>query len=121
MYCARGFLFIRTGLVVQLFPMETLLPQDFPLLLKEITDPPKKLYLRGVLPSPTLKLLAVVGSRALSSYGKEVTKNLIAGLKGYPIGIVSGLALGTDALAHEAALTANRAHFRESQACRDWQ
>lgn len=84
-----------------------LLPQDFPPLLKEITDPPKKMYLRGTLPSLDLKLLAVVGSRALSSYGKEVTKNLIAGLKGYPIGIVSGLALGTDALAHEAALTAN--------------
>jgi DNA processing protein len=101
--------------------METLLPQDFPLLLKEITDPPKKLYLRGVLPSPTLKLLAVVGSRALSSYGKEVTKNLIAGLKGYPIGIVSGLALGTDALAHEAALTANLYTLAIPGSGLDWQ
>ncbi len=87
--------------------METLSFDEFPQLLKEITDPPKKLYLRGTLPSPDLKLLAVVGSRAISSYGKEVTQKLIAGLRGYKVGIVSGLALGTDALAHEAALDAS--------------
>lgn len=48
----------------------------------------------------------MVGSRALSPYGREACKTLIAGLSGYPISIISGLALGTDACAHEAALRA---------------
>lgn len=86
--------------------MDILSPKEFPPLLREITDPPTQLYVRGVLPSSDLKLLAVVGSRAVSTYGREVTKSLIEGLRGYPIGIVSGLAIGTDALAHESALTA---------------
>jgi DNA processing protein len=61
---------------------------------------------QGTLPSPDLTLLCVVGSRNFSSYGKQVVEYLIAGLRGYPIGIVSGLALGIDGLAHEAALAA---------------
>ncbi|HEY4517961.1 MAG TPA: DNA-processing protein DprA [Candidatus Paceibacterota bacterium] len=81
-------------------------PKEFPLLLQEIPDPPKKLYVQGTLPSPELKLLAVVGSRKYSPYGKAVVEKLIAGLSGYPVVIVSGLALGIDALAHEAALAA---------------
>ncbi len=78
--------------------------EQFPSLLKEIPQPPKSLNYRGVLPSPDLKLLAVVGSRKYTNYGKQVVDYLISGLKGYPIGIVSGLALGIDSLAHQAAL-----------------
>ncbi len=77
---------------------------DFPPLLKEIPDPPKELWCQGKLPPKELKLLAVVGSRQYSSYGKQVIEKLIADLTGYPIGIVSGLALGIDAIAHENAL-----------------
>lgn len=77
---------------------------EFPPLLAEIPQPPKTLYLEGALPSPDLMLLAVVGSRQYTSYGKQVVDHLIAGLAGYPVGIVSGLALGIDGLAHEAAL-----------------
>lgn len=82
-------------------------PQDFPPLLKEIADPPEKLYIRGVLPDvEKYKFLCVVGPRKYSLYGKEVCQKLISKLAGQPIVIVSGLALGTDALAHEAALEA---------------
>jgi DNA processing protein len=49
----------------------------------------------------------VVGSRKYTSYGKQVVDELIGGLRNYPIGIVSGLALGIDSLAHEAALANN--------------
>jgi DNA processing protein len=49
-------------------------------------------------------MLAVVGSRAMSQYGRGACENLIAGLAGYPISIVSGLALGVDTCAHKAAL-----------------
>jgi DNA processing protein len=49
----------------------------------------------------------VVGSRKYTSYGRQVIEHLFKGLAGYPVGIVSGLALGIDALAHETALTHN--------------
>lgn len=74
--------------------------------LGEIPEPPKILHERGTWPSFSTKLLAVVGSRALSSYGREACEKLIVGLSGYPISIVSGLALGADATAHKAALRA---------------
>src|ERR1700722_14874071 len=77
-----------------------------PPLLAEIHDPPKQLYIRGEFPSFEHRWLAVVGSRACTSYGEQVTKHLIAGLRGYPVVIVSGLAYGIDALAHRAALDA---------------
>ncbi len=58
------------------------------------------------MPSPDLPLLAVVGSRKYSTYGRQVTEHLIAGLTSYHVGIVSGLAIGIDGIAHEAALAA---------------
>jgi DNA processing protein len=74
--------------------------------LLHISDPPPKLWLRGSMPTAGTKILTVVGSRALSQYGKEACELLISGLAGYPISIVSGLAFGADACAHEAALNA---------------
>lgn len=83
------------------------LPQgDFPRRLREIPDPPEKLYLQGTLPPEEYKWLCVVGSRKYSNYGREACEKLIGGLRGYPLVIVSGLALGMDALAHRAALAA---------------
>lgn len=83
-----------------------LYPQDFPLQLREIPQPPERLWLRGSLPSAGHKLLAVVGSRALTPYGREACQFLVEGLAGYPVSIVSGLALGADAAAHRSALAA---------------
>jgi DNA processing protein len=51
-------------------------------------------------------MLVVVGSRAMTRYGQEACQKLVTGLAGYPITIVSGLALGMDTCAHKAALTA---------------
>ena len=81
-------------------------PADFPPLLRQIPDAPKRLHLRGELPSADLQWLAVVGSRAITPYGRQAVKHLIEGLRGYPVVIVSGLAYGTDAEAHKAALEA---------------
>lgn len=86
------------------FPIQNLPTTEFPERLLEIPQPPKELYYRGKLPAKNLKLLTVVGSRKYTTYGKQVVDELISGLAGYPIGIVSGLALGIDSLAHEAAL-----------------
>src|ERR1700690_1876071 len=86
--------------------LKLLKPKDFPPLLREIPGCPKQLYVRGELPSTDLYWLAVVGSRAATSYGREVCEYLIDGLRNYPIVIVSGLAYGIDAEAHKAALKA---------------
>lgn len=85
-------------------PIRELVPKEYPPLLREINDPPKKLYVRGALPTPETALLSVVGSRRASSYGSDVLRELISGLAKYPIAIISGLALGIDALAHRTAL-----------------
>jgi len=86
--------------------IQTLGLQDFPELLREITDPPQKLFIRGELPDPEAKYLCVVGSRRYSSYGKDACEHLISSLRGHNIVIVSGLAIGIDAIAHRAALKA---------------
>lgn len=85
--------------------IKKLTPNQFPSLLKEIADPPKELYIRGEFPDEEENVfLAVVGSRKYTSYGKDVCERLIFGLRGYPVVIVSGLALGIDSIAHRAAL-----------------
>lgn len=79
-----------------------------PKLLQEIPDAPKKLYIRGTLPADeNLIYLTIVGSRKYTQYGKSVCEKLIAGLTGYPFVIISGLALGIDAIAHRTALENN--------------
>ncbi|MBI4435177.1 DNA-protecting protein DprA [Candidatus Uhrbacteria bacterium] len=78
----------------------------YPPLLKQIYDPPAVLFVRGVLPDPNRKHLAVVGSRGASKYGLRVTDELIEPVARAGVVIVSGLAYGIDATAHDAALRA---------------
>lgn len=79
---------------------------DFPERLREIPDAPRSLYVRGEMPHPDLVPLVVVGSRRMSAYGKRVCEDIVGSLTGYPIAIISGLAIGLDSVAHEAALSA---------------
>ncbi|HZS42778.1 MAG TPA: DNA-processing protein DprA [Candidatus Paceibacterota bacterium] len=88
------------------FPIVELPRDRYPPSLLEIPEPPERLYLRGKLPPPSTKLLCVVGARQFSDYGREVCEQLIAGLAGHDLAIVSGLALGIDSIAHTAALRA---------------
>src|SRR3990167_497656 len=81
--------------------------EEYPELLKEINQEPKQLRLWGSLPTPGNKLLAIVGSRKFSGYGREACEQIIAGLAGSPVTIVSGLALGIDSIAHRAAMSAS--------------
>jgi len=83
------------------YPIEKM---DIPPLLQEISDPPQQLYIRGALPKSDVKYLAIVGSRKYTPYGKQVCERLVQNLQGYPIVVVSGLALGMDGIAHMAAL-----------------
>jgi DNA processing protein len=92
------------------FPIKQLRPAEYPPLLREIPQLPALLYVRGALPClpagrrPEMKCLCVVGSRASSAYGRRQTQKLIAGLRKYPIAVISGMALGIDSEAHKAAL-----------------
>jgi len=80
----------------------------YPSLLREIYDPPLLLYYRGELTEETFSLpLAVVGTRKVSNYGKQAVRQITQELCACNIAIVSGLALGVDCLAHEAALEAD--------------
>jgi DNA processing protein len=86
--------------------LQRLTSSQFPPLLREIADPPKQLYIKGSYPDVSMKFLTVVGSRMYTSYGRQACESLIRGLAGYPIVIISGLALGIDGIAHQTALDA---------------
>jgi DNA processing protein len=81
--------------------------EEIPESLMEIPQPPEQMYLVGNMPTEGNRLLAVVGSRKYSNYGKEVCEKLIEGLAGQPVTILSGLALGIDSIAHRSALANN--------------
>lgn len=78
----------------------------YPRLLKEIHDPPPVLYLKGEIRPEDERAVAIVGTRKASTYGLETARRLAADLAGQGITVVSGLAMGIDAAAHEGALAA---------------
>lgn len=83
-------------------------PADHPYLqqLAEIPKPPKELYFCGVLPASRVPSIAIIGTRKPTAYGREVTTQLASTLARHGIVIVSGLALGVDAIAHRATTEA---------------
>lgn len=80
--------------------------KQYPAYLKEITYPPKELFVIGESLESYLPAVTIVGSRKLTTYGREVTYRLAYDLAKQGITIISGLALGADGVAHEAALDA---------------
>jgi len=83
------------------------LDDDYPSQLKEISNPPLCLYSRGSLNCSYDNTLAVVGSRMLTTYGREVIESIIAQLSYAGWNIVSGLAYGTDAAVHRTVVNSN--------------
>ena len=88
------------------FPIQTLAREHYPAPLIEIPQVPEKLYVRGEPIDATKRMIAVIGARRYSEYGKKSCEKIIADLAPYPITIVSGLAIGIDGIAHQAALSA---------------
>jgi DNA processing protein len=90
--------------------VNSLKPNDpsFPEVLKHISKPPKQLFWTGNNPVNWLDLpkVSIVGSRKISPYGKLVTNRLSTELSNAGIVIISGLAFGVDAEAHNAAINA---------------
>lgn len=75
-------------------------------ILGNIDNPPTKLYYMGQLPNDRPKTVAIVGTRRPTAYGREVTSRFASELAKRGIVIVSGLALGVDAIAHQACVNA---------------
>jgi len=91
--------------------IDVLIPKDaaYPPLLKPISDPPICLYVRGDLEHFQLSQsigVAVVGTRRPSTYGSQIARQFAADLAQLGLTVVSGMAIGIDALAHWGALTA---------------
>ena len=89
----------------------TLSDPDYPEILRDLYDPPLCLYWRGHLPNRDMPLVAVVGSRRLSSYGTRMTSSIASDAAAAGFGVVSGLALGADTIAHEAAVKLGKPTF----------
>lgn len=77
---------------------------DYPKILREISDPPADLYIKGNFSDKDKIAIGIVGTRNYTSYGKRVTENIAGDLAGAGVTIVSGLAKGIDTFAHRAAL-----------------
>ena len=83
----------------------------FPEKLLELHDCPKGIYVRGNLPDPSKKSVAIVGARMCSAYGRATASYFARVLAAHDIQIISGLALGVDGAAHEGALMAKGKTF----------
>lgn len=80
--------------------------EAYPEPLRHISDPPPVLYLRGEIQPVDRFAVAVVGTRRVTAYGRQVAERLVEELARAGVTVVSGLARGTDAVAHRAALRA---------------
>lgn len=77
---------------------------EYPSRLREIDQPPPVLYIRGEYLQDDLFAVAIVGTRKVTPYGRQVTEEIASFLAANGITVVSGLARGVDAIAHQAAL-----------------
>lgn len=79
---------------------------DYPALLREVPAPPPLLYYRGQIVETDSTAVAIVGTRKVTAYGKEMAYRIAYDLAKAGVTIISGLALGVDGVAHRAALEA---------------
>ena len=92
--------FIEKYKIVPLF----LTDEKYPRRLLNCYDPPTLLYYRGNADLNVSKIIAIVGSRTHTDYGKSVIEKLLQEVAGAGVLVVSGLAYGIDALSHKMAL-----------------
>ena len=78
--------------------------EDYPTMLRECKDPPPNLFVKGTCDLLHPRMLAVIGTRRCSAYGRDLTARIIAEVAEIRPLILSGLAYGIDACAHRAAI-----------------
>lgn len=89
----------------------TFADDNYPYRLKQCSDAPILLYVMGNILPQKQKMLAVVGTRNATEYGKKVCNNIISDMKHLDVGIVSGLAYGIDTQSHISALNNDLSTF----------
>ncbi|WP_407371444.1 DNA-processing protein DprA [Carnobacterium sp.] len=82
----------------------SILDQTYPEYLKHIYNPPALLFYQGELSLLNQQLLAIVGSRLISSYGEKALALLLPELISHEIATVSGLAKGIDKIVHQKTI-----------------
>lgn len=87
--------------------VSTIIDDTYPKMLKECVDAPVVVFSKGNMDLESGKFVSIVGTRKMTSRGKEFVHQLINELQGQNITIVSGLALGIDAEAHKSAIENN--------------
>ncbi|HRH67753.1 MAG TPA: DNA-processing protein DprA, partial [Bacteroidia bacterium] len=96
----REVTFIRKHKITPLFYLDA----EYPYRLKNCDDAPVILFYKGTQNLNVPHAIAVVGTRHITGYGKEMTEKLVEGLIKYQALIVSGMAYGVDIAAHKSAL-----------------
>jgi DNA processing protein len=92
--------FIEKNNITPLFYLD----KAYPLRLKQCADCPVVLYYKGNANLDAERIVAIVGTRSATDYGKKMCNDIVEGLKDSGVLIVSGLAYGIDAASHKAAL-----------------
>lgn len=87
----------------------SIVEKDYPKGVKKLSNPPIVLYFRGNKKLFNKPSIGVVGTRKVTTYGKEATEYLVGGLVDAGLVIISGLALGVDSIAHRKTLESNGA------------
>ncbi|MDO4301963.1 MAG: DNA-processing protein DprA [Clostridia bacterium] len=78
--------------------------KKFPLQLTAMNEPPMGIYVIGKIPDDTYPMVSIVGSRRISDYGASVGHNIARELAEAGVTVVSGMAMGVDAIAHRGAI-----------------
>jgi DNA processing protein len=79
---------------------------SYPQRLKQLYDAPDILYYKGNTELSPPKIISIVGTRRVTSYGRSVTEEIVQNLRKHKVTIISGLAYGVDHIAHQEALNA---------------
>lgn len=95
---------VLEGLLKDNIKATTFFSADYPQKLKDIFNPPMVLYYRGDLGLLEKRSLSIVGSRKCTAYGAKATNFFVKELAAHDFVIISGMALGIDEAAHNAAL-----------------
>lgn len=98
---------IWDGILQKGIRVVTFQEEAYPRRLKEVDLPPPVLFIRGELQADEDWAVAIVGTRRMTAYGRQVTEELAEHLGRHGIAVVSGLARGVDAIAHQSAIRAS--------------
>jgi DNA processing protein len=96
-------LFIEKNKITPLFYLD----KEYPIRLKQCHDSPLMLYSKGTSDLNAPKVVALVGTRKATEYGRDMCRKIVEGLVDHNVLVISGLAYGIDTWAHKAALDNN--------------